>query len=102
HWTILLSEQYAGIRVTPAELLRGILVLKRVLELNSATLQTLNDFHVGRQVIFPSEEQLKSAYHIVDRDAARLFYEVFSYYPAFQRAFDREYKRTIRLLEAKS
>jgi general secretion pathway protein D len=101
HWTILLSDQYDGIRVSPAELLRGILVLKRVLELNSVTLQTLSDFHLGRQVIFPTEEELKSAHHIVDRDAARLFFEVFSYYPAFQRAFNRDAKRILQLLDEK-
>ena len=99
NWSIVLSDKYSSIRVSPFQLLRGILVLKRIVALNSATALTLNDFHVGRQIIFPSQDELKQAYHLVDRDVARLFYEVFSYYSAFGLEFNRESNRISRLLD---
>jgi hypothetical protein len=53
---------------------------------------TLSEFHIGRQIIFPSQQELEGGYHIVDRDVARLFYEVYNYYPVFEQKFNREAK----------
>jgi hypothetical protein len=98
NWAILLSDTYRGIRVSPLDLLRGVLTLKRILELNSSLPLTVRDFHVGRQITFPSEEELQDRFHIVDRDAARLFFEVFNYYPSFEHEFNlrtREIRRRV-------
>jgi general secretion pathway protein D len=97
-WMVLLSKDknYSGIsagdQVTPLELLQGVIVLNRLLELNKDLPLTLTDFHIGRQIIFPSQEELEGGYHLVDRDVAKLFYEVYNYYPVFEQKFDREAK----------
>ena len=63
---------------------------------------TLSDFHVGRQVIFLSEEELQQGYyHLIDRETARLFCEVLNYYPAFERNFNRDTKRLLLQLDSK-
>ena len=51
---------------------------------------TIEEFRVGRQIIFPTEQELKDKYHVIDYDAARFFYEVINYYPEFERAFNRD------------
>jgi general secretion pathway protein D len=79
-----------GIRVTPLELLQGAIVLKRVLELNKDLPLTLNEFQVGRQIIFPSQEELQGRFHFVDREVAKLFYEIYNYYPVFEQQFDQQ------------
>ncbi len=98
-WSILLSESGGGIRVTPLDLLKGVLTLKRVLGLNSSLPLTLADFHVGRQITFPSEEELQNRFHVVDRDTARLFYEVFAYYSVFESEFNRKTREVRRRLD---
>ncbi len=104
NWEILLPKDrnYSGIRVPPLELLQGVLVLKRVLELNKSMPQTLKEFQVGRQVIFPSQEELQQSYHFIDREAAELFYEVYNYYGAFEQEFNREARYMNAELEKKS
>lgn len=99
NWMILLSQEYAGIRVPPLELLRSVLALKRILELNSSLPLTIEDFHIGRQIIFPSEEELGQGYQLVDREVARLFYEVYNYYPAFEDKFRHEIQRVAAALD---
>jgi hypothetical protein len=83
-WTILLAgpEDVAH--------LRQVLILKRLLELNNKLPLTLQAFHPGLQVLFPSREDMRSRYHLVDREVAQLFYETSSsqYYPAFERNFN--------------
>mgnify|MGYP002883846340 CR=1 FL=1 len=91
--TILLSSSIAppGVRrATALEVLKGVLVLKRILSLNSSMPVTIKEFRVGRQIIFPTEQELKDKYHIVDYDVARFFYEIINYYPEFERAFNRD------------
>ena len=99
NWAILLTDAYSGIRVSPLDLLRGVLILKRVMELNSSMPLTLKEFHVGRDIIFPSKEDLSQGYHIIDRDAARLFYEVINYYSAFEQEFNHQIQHMIETLE---
>ncbi len=92
-WQVLLKKGDAPpgvLGATPLEVLQGALVLKRVLELNTDMPMTLNEFHVGRQIIFPSQEELQSRYHQVDREVAKLFYEIYNYYPAFEQEFNRQ------------
>lgn len=91
HWSILLSDAYSG-STTPLDMLRNVLVLKRVLALNASLPLTIREFSVGRQIIFPSEEDVARSVHVVDRDAARLFYECKEYY----RAFEQEFNATTR------
>jgi Flp pilus assembly secretin CpaC len=91
-WQVLLSdEKLPTVRgATALQLLQGAIVLKRVLDLNKDMPLTLQGYHIGRQVLFPSQEELQKGYHLVDREVAKLFYEVFNYYPAFEQEFNRE------------
>ncbi len=56
---------------------------------------------MGRQIIFPTEQDLKQRFLIIDRDAAMFFYEVIQYYPEFERSFNRETQRITALLNAR-
>ena len=51
---------------------------------------TINEFRVGRQIIFPTEQELKDKYHVVDYDAVRFFYDIINYYPEFEYAFNQD------------
>ena len=80
--TLLLSSNMSppGVRGANAlEVLKGVLVLKRILALNRTMPVTIDEFRVGRQITFPTEQELKDKYHIVDYDAARYFYEVINF-----------------------
>ena len=90
--SILLSDvQLSGNRgASSLEVLQGVLVMKKVLALNKGMPLTLKAFREGRQIMFPSAEDLANSYHLIDRDVARYYYEVIQYYPEFERAFRRE------------
>ena len=91
--TVLLSNAVSppGVRgATALEVLKGVLVLKRILALNHSMPVTINEFRVGRQIIFPTEQELRDKYHIIDYDVARFFYQVINYYPEFESAFNRD------------
>ena len=91
--TLLLSPFISptGVRgASPVEILKGVLVLKRILALNRTMPVTIDEFRVGRQITFPTEQELKDKYHVIDYDAARYFYEVINYYPEFEKAFNRD------------
>jgi len=100
-WEVLISKDknYSGIRVSPLELLQGVLVLKRLLDLNRSMPLTLKEFHIGRQIIFPSQEELQQGYHLIDREVAKLFYEVYNYYPVFEQEFNRETRQMNAMLD---
>jgi hypothetical protein len=103
-WMVLLSKSDSGITVRPntvttLELLQGVLVLKRLLDLNRSMPLTLKEFHIGRQIIFPSQEELQQGYHLIDREVAKLFYEVYNYYPVFEQEFNRETRQMNAMLE---
>lgn len=93
-WTILLAgpEDVAH--------LRQVLILKRLLELNNKLPLTLRAFHPGLQILFPSREDMRSRYHLVDREVAQLFYETSpnQYYPAFERNFNLSLTEVEKLL----
>ncbi len=91
--TVLLSTSVAppGVRgATALEVLKGVLVLKRIIDLNHSMPLTIQEFRVGRQIIFPTEQELRDKYHIIDYDAARFFYQIINYYPEFEGAFNRD------------
>lgn len=93
NWMILLTNSDCPPitpRVTTFKLLQEVLVLRRLLELNKDVPLTIKDFHIGRQIVFPSQEELQQGNPFVDREVAKLFYEVFNYYPAFEQEFNRE------------
>ena len=101
-WTVLLSEvNPSGVRgASGIEVLQGVLVLKRILALNTTLPLTIKEFRVGRQIIFPTEQDLRQRFHIIDRDAARFFYEVIQYYPEFEQSFNRETRLITQMLRA--
>ncbi|MBO23681.1 MAG: hypothetical protein CMO65_00535 [Verrucomicrobiales bacterium] len=106
--TILLSDSVAppGVRgATALEVLKGVLVLKRILSLNPSMPVTISEFRVGRQITFPTEQELRDKYHIIDYDTARYFYQIINYYPEFENAFNRDseaIERRIRELSGDS
>ena len=101
--TLLLCPEIAppGVRGANAlEVLKGVLVLKRILALNSSMPVTINEFRVGRQIIFPTEQELKDKYHVIDYDAVKFFYEVINYYPEFENAFNRDSEEILRKIRS--
>lgn len=69
------------------ERLRQVLVLERVLDLNPSLPLTLDGFHVGREIVFPTPEDLADVRYLIDRQTAELFYENVDYYYAFEQVF---------------
>jgi Flp pilus assembly secretin CpaC len=96
--SILLSDEYPG-RANPFDVLKGVIILKRLLSLNTNLPMTIKDFHVGRQIIFPTEEDIQQGFHVIDRDAAQLFFEVMQYYRAFEQEFNRQTQAMMRQMQ---
>ncbi len=99
---VRLNDCYERRGQTTLEMLRNVLVLKRLLEVNPSLPLTLKDFHVGREITFPTPESLQSATHIVDRRAAELFYETLDYYSAFEQQFTQAYERLNTLVQSQA
>jgi general secretion pathway protein D len=100
--TILLSPSVPppGVRgATAMDVLKGVLVLKRILALNPSMPVTIREFRVGRQITFPTEQELQDKYHIVDYDTARFFYQIINYYPEFEDAFNRDSKAILNRMK---
>ena len=68
-WSIVLTDE------DDVERLRQALVLKRVLKLNQSMAQTMKGFRPGVQILFPTREDMRSRYHLIDREVAKIFYE---------------------------
>lgn len=96
-WSILLSNSYSG-TAAPLELLRGVMVLKALLALNPNLPRTIQGFQAGRQIVFPTEAELAGSWHLADPEVAKLFYEVTSYYPAFEEEFKHRAQRAARIM----
>ena len=75
------------------------MVLKRILALNPSMPVTIREFRVGRQITFPTEQELQDKYHIVDYDTARFFYQIINYYPEFEDAFNRDSKAILNRMK---
>ena len=91
--TVLLAMGVSppGVRgATALEVLKGVLVLKRIMALNHSMPLTIQEFRVGRQITFPTDDELRNKYHIIDYDAARFFYQIINYYPEFENSFNSD------------
>jgi len=96
-WTILLTEAYSG-TARPLDVLKGVIVLRRLIALNPNLPLSLDAFRAGRQIIFPTETELRQSHHLVDAEAARLFYEITSYYPAFEDEFKQRARSLVEYM----
>ena len=70
-----------------AALIVALAALRRLLALNPNLRLSIDGFRAGRQIVFPTESEMRQSYHLIDTEAARLFYEITSYYPAFEKEF---------------
>ncbi len=86
--SILLSNFGAG-AITPMQWLRGAIVLKRVLELNGSLPMNISSFYPGRELVYPSKEELQNSFHLIDSDIVRYWFELQHYYMAFEAQFNR-------------
>ena len=93
-FTILLSRDKDERR------LYEVLVMKKMLEMNPDLELTLKYFKPGIEILFPSPDVLLKNSHVVDRDAAKIFYEVNDYYGSFEQEFTRATADLGRLIKA--
>lgn len=96
-WSLLLTEAFSG-TAAPDDVLMGVMVLKAIINLNPNLPLTIRGFHTGRQVVFPTEAELRKSYSLIDLEAAKLFYEVTSYYPAFEEEFKHSARRLVEVM----
>ena len=78
-----------------------VLVMKKVLEMNPDMELSLRYFKPGIEILFPSPDVLLNNSHVVDRDAAKIFYEVNDYYGSFEQEFNRATANIGRLIKNK-
>jgi hypothetical protein len=94
-FTILISQDKDERR------LYDVLVMKKVLEMNPDLKLTLQYFKPGIEILFPSPDVLLNNNHVVDRDAAKYFYEVNDYYGSFEQEFNRSTAELGRLIQGR-
>lgn len=94
-FTILIAESKQERR------LYDVLVMKKVLEMNPDLELSLRYFKPGIEILFPSPDVLLENSHVVDRDAAKIFYEVNDYYGSFEQEFNRATADLGRLIKKK-
>ncbi len=92
-FTILIGDR------TRQRQLYEVLILKKVLEMNPDLALNLEYFSPGIEILFPSPDVLQKNYHIVDRNAAKYFYEINDYYGAFEEVFNRNTSKLSHLLK---
>lgn len=88
--TLLVSDSGIPLGGSAMDLLRSVMVLKRVLELNPSMGMSLASFQPGLQILFPSKDTLSKQLHTVDETTARLFFEIAAPFAAFHDAFKAE------------
>ena len=81
--------------------LYDVLVMKKVLEMNPDLDLTLQYFKPGIEILFPSPDVLLNNNHVVDRDAAKYFYEANDYYGSFEEEFNRSTAELGRLIQGR-
>jgi len=91
-WAVVLSDQ------EDVERLRKVLILKRVLSLNKNLEHTLQAFRPGVQILFPTREDMRNRYHLIDREVAQLFYETKYPYQVAQRQLNEAVHRVQEVL----
>tara|TARA_B100000214_G_scaffold183420_1_gene132288 strand:+ start:6091 stop:8205 length:2115 start_codon:yes stop_codon:yes gene_type:complete len=96
-FTILLSAEFPKYE----RRLYEVLILKKLLNMNPDLDLTLQYFKPGIEILFPSRDVLETTNFVVDRDAARLFYEVNLYYAAFGQEFNRGTAEIGRLMKSR-
>ena len=96
-FTILLSPKIPKYE----KRLYEVLILKKLLKMNPDLDLTLKYFKPGIEILFPSKDVLETTNFVVDRDAARLFYEVNLYYAAFGQEFNRGTAEIARLMQSR-
>jgi len=96
-FTILLSPRIPKYE----KRLYEVLILKKLLKMNPDLDLTLKYFKPGIEILFPSRDVLETTNFVVDRDAARLFYEVNLYYAAFGQEFNRGTAEIGRLIKTR-
>ena len=79
-----------------------VLILKKLLEMNPDLELTFEYFKAGIEILFPTAQVLNNNTHIVDRDAAKYFYEVNAYYGAFELEFNRFTKELSELIQQRN
>ena len=94
-FTILISQDKDERR------LYDVLVMKKVLEMNPDLELTLQYFKPGIEILFPSPDVLLNNNHVVDRDAAKYFYEANDYYGSFEQEFNRSTAELGRLIQGR-
>ncbi len=94
-FTILISDDKNERR------LYDVLVMKKVLEMNPDLKLTLQYFKPGIEILFPSPDVLLNNNHVVDRDAAKYFYEANDYYGSFEEEFNRSTAELGRLIQGR-
>jgi hypothetical protein len=94
-FTILISQDKDERR------LYDVLVMKKVLEMNPDLKLTLQYFKPGIEILFPSPDVLLNNNHVVDRDAAKYFYEANDYYGSFEEEFNRSTAELGRLIQGR-
>jgi len=91
-WAVVLSDE------EDVERLRKVLILKRVLSLNKNLEHTLQAFRPGVQILFPTREDMRNRYHLIDREVAQLFYETKYPYQVAQRQLNEAVHRVQKVL----
>lgn len=103
-WSILIGNDHNFLEgIHPGERLKRVLVMKKILKLNTTLDLTLKDFYVGRQIIYPSEDDISQRNHVIDADTAKMFFEVEKFYLAFEQEFNlrtRELLTELQRVEA--
>jgi len=75
-----------------------VIVLKKILLLNPDLNLNISSFKTGLEIIFPSTDALINNDIFIDRDIAQYYYEVNSYYEAFENKFNQEIKSIIDIM----
>ena len=72
-------------------MLQSVFALERLLELNDTRTfpRTLTAFHVGREIVFPTRDDLKTRRHLIDCRTAKIFYDTLNYYEVFLDVYDK-------------
>ena len=96
-WSMVLTNAHSG-TTPPFDALRGVLVMKSIFTLNPNLPLNIRGFQAGRQIVFPTETELQESWHLIDPQAAKLFYEVTSYYPAFEEEFKHRARRLANIM----
>jgi general secretion pathway protein D len=80
--------------------LQQVLILKQVLELNQNLPLTLDAFRPGVQILFPTREDIRNRFHLIDQEVAQMFYETVFYYQASEHRFNQVVEEVDQLLGA--